>query len=364
MYFRRMSVAGACALAMCAGAFAAFAAEETKGGKDGGVMPPIATIGDKEVIMKDEFDRAVAALEQSRMAMMRQSGKPAPGPDMTHLDHDQKLRVLDSLVDTRIVHMMAQEAGIKVSDDTVNAEVEKNKTKLPSGTDYATFLQQRGLTEKEVFDRTKQRLEIKAFEEQKTKDVSVTDEEVKAQFDKLKERGVMDDFDVQHILIKAPQGDQAAIAEARKKIDAVHERLKKGEDFAAVAKEVSEDTGSKDKSGEYKGVHRGQMVPEFDKRMAEAKIGEISEPFASQYGWHILKVNRHGTGELTPEIGERIKNQTLMVKQKAEMRKLVQEKRGTLNITINLPAEAPGGAAAPSGEAAPKGINLPVNAAS
>ena len=95
------------------------------------------------------------------------------------------------------------------------------------------------------------------------------------------------------------------------------------------------------------------MTPEFDKRMAEAKVGEVGAPFTTQFGWHVLKVNRHSTGELTPDLVEKIKPQILMAKQKMAMRDLVQEKRKTLNITINMPAEAPSAAPAPSGESAP-----------
>lgn len=294
--------------------------------------------------------------------MMRQQGQPGLNANDVRLKHDDKLKLLDTLVDNRIAVMLAREAGAKVSDDAVKAEVEKKKTSLPSGTDYEKFLEDRGLTEEKIFERTKDMLEMRAFEEEKTKHVSVTDEELKAQFEKLKERGIMDDFDVQHVLIKAPRGNQAAVDEAKKKIDAVYERLKKGEDFTAVAKEVSEDEGSKANGGEYKGVRRGQMVPEFDQRMAKATVGEVSEPFTSQYGWHVLKVNRHGAGELTPEISERMKEQMLMAKRKLEMRKLIQEKRSTLDITISLPAEAPDNA--PAAPDAGKPLESLIDAAS
>ncbi|MCC6794164.1 MAG: peptidylprolyl isomerase [Candidatus Hydrogenedentes bacterium] len=357
MSLRRIIVRAICAIVVVAAAPLAFAAEapgpaeKAKADASGKDTTPVATIGDKEVITKDELDRAVAASEQ--MAMMQQRARGIAAPAGAKLNQEGKMRALEALVNSRILLMMTREAGVKVPDETVKAEVEKKKADLPAGTDYASFLKQRGITEQEVFDRTKQMLEIKAFEELKTKEIAVTDDEIKQQYDRMKERGLMDDFDVQHILVKATQGDQAAVAEAKKKIDAAAERLKKGEDFAAVAKEVSEDPGSKDKGGEYKGVRRGQMVPEFDKRMAEAKVGEVTAPFTTQFGWHIIKVNRHSTGELTAEMVEKIKPQILMAKQKMAMRDLVQEKRKTLNITISMPAEAPASAPAPSGEPAP-----------
>lgn len=351
MFLQRIIVRAICVIAAIAAAPIVFAAEEAKVELSGKDTTPVATIGEKEIITKDELDRAVAASEQ--MAMMQQRARGIAAPEGARLNQEGKMRALEALVNSRVLLMMTREAGVKVPDDAVKAEVDKKKADLPANTKYEDFLKQRGLTEQEVFDRTKQMLEIKAFEELKTKDIAVTDEEVKQQYDRMKERGLMDDFDVQHILVEAKQGDQAAIAEGKKKIDAAAERLKKGEDFAAVAKEVSEDPGSKDKGGEYKGVRRGQMVPEFDKHMAEGKVGEISAPFTTQFGWHILKVNRHSTGELTPELIAKIKPQILMAKQKMAMRDLVQEKRKTLNITINMPAEAPSAASAPSGQPAP-----------
>jgi len=351
MFSRRIIVRAICAIVAVATGPMAFAAEEPKIDSSGKDLTPVATVGEKEVITKDELDRAVAASEQ--MAMMQQRARGVAAPEGAKLNQEGKMRALEALVNSRVLLIMTREAGIKVPDETVKAEVEKKKADLPAGTDYASFLKQRGLTEQEVFDRTKQMLEVKEFEQQKTKDLLVTDDEVKQQYDRMKQNGLMDDFDVQHILIKAPQGDQAAIAEAKKKIDAAAARIKKGEDFGAVAKEVSEDPGSKDNGGEYKGVRRGRMVPEFDKRMAEAKVGEVSAPFTTQFGWHIIKVNRHSTGELTPDLVEKVKPQILMAKQKMAMRELVQEKRKTLNITISLPAEAPATAPAPSAAPAP-----------
>lgn len=100
--------------------------------------------------------------------------------------------------------------------------------------------------------------------------------------------------DVSHILIKV-SGDEAAWAEAKKKIDAIRARIMAGEDFAAVAREVSEDPGSKKSGGAYPNTPRGMMVPEFEKVMFETPVGQVSEPFRTKFGWHILKVTgRHG----------------------------------------------------------------------
>lgn len=92
-----------------------------------------------------------------------------------------------------------------------------------------------------------------------------------------------------HILVrideKASAEDQA---KAKAKIEAVAARLKAGEDFAAVAKDVSEDPGSAVQGGDLGWFQHGQMVPEFDKAAFALKTGEVSAPVKTQFGWHLI----------------------------------------------------------------------------
>jgi len=81
------------------------------------------------------------------------------------------------------------------------------------------------------------------------------------------------------------------LVDSRDKAREVYEKLAHGGDFAQLAKEYSKDPGSKDQGGELGFFGRGQMVPQFEEAAFRLKKGEISEPFESQFGWHIMRID-------------------------------------------------------------------------
>lgn len=91
-----------------------------------------------------------------------------------------------------------------------------------------------------------------------------------------------------HILVKT--SEIMDDAQARDKLLAIKERIEKGEDFAKLARENSEDTGSMLSGGDLGWSTPGMFVAAFEEAMANTQVGKISRPFKSQYGWHILQV--------------------------------------------------------------------------
>jgi parvulin-like peptidyl-prolyl isomerase len=95
---------------------------------------------------------------------------------------------------------------------------------------------------------------------------------------------------VRHILLLTQGKTEAEKAEALKKIEGILARAKAGEDFAELAKQYSEDPGSKDNGGLYEDFGRGQMVKPFEDAAFSVPVGEISGVVETAYGYHILKV--------------------------------------------------------------------------
>ena len=81
------------------------------------------------------------------------------------------------------------------------------------------------------------------------------------------------------------------LVESKDKARELYEKLAHGSDFAQLAKEHSKDPGSKDQGGQLGFFTRGQMVPQFEEAAFKLKKGEVGEPFQSQFGWHIVRVD-------------------------------------------------------------------------
>ena len=110
----------------------------------------------------------------------------------------------------------------------------------------------------------------------------------------------IDQTKVRHILVKPSEiltDDQA-----RDKVAELKARVEAGEDFAALAREYSEDIGSASEGGDLGWTNPGQMVPEFENMMASTETGAVSEPVRSQFGWHILEVLDRREKDMTAEM--------------------------------------------------------------
>ena len=113
------------------------------------------------------------------------------------------------------------------------------------------------------------------------------------------ERYVVKQTRVRHILLKpdALQSD----AETRVRLQQLAQRIRGGEDFATLAKANSQDTLSAAKSGDLGWVNPGDLVPEFEETMDKLGPGQLSGPFKSQFGWHILEVMERRDYDSTEE---------------------------------------------------------------
>lgn len=172
-------------------------------------------------------------------------------------------QIIDQLIENKLLEIQAQKYRVKVTTKDVNDAYDKIVTQSGGVSEVKKVLNEMyGMTEKEFKELVRQQV--------------------------LKEKiqnEVITQVNVKHILIK----DEARANE-------IADRAKKGDDFAALAKEFSEDTKSKDAGGELGWLAQGQLVidnnaiPEFDNAAFGAKVGEVVGPVKTANGFEILVV--------------------------------------------------------------------------
>ncbi len=135
------------------------------------------------------------------------------------------------------------------------------------------------------------------------KDVHLSDAEIEQEYNTYKAERYSEPEEVhaRHILLAvAPQADDKQRDAVRARSAAVLERLKKGEDFATVAKEVSEDTANKSQGGDLGFMRRGRAEEAFENAAFALKPGELSGVVETRYGFHIIKVDERKAAREKP----------------------------------------------------------------
>src|SRR3990170_2005564 len=196
------------------------------------------------------------------------------------------------LVQREEFRQAADDLGIEVAEKDIDkAEDEVVQSRFDGNEkEYEKALRAQGLS-KDDFRRTLETsvLTQKIFDEV-TKDAKVSDEDVLAYYTQNQSQyGTPESRDVRHILISEKGTDgKVDFEKSKAKADQIYAELRGGADFAELAKQSSDDPGSKDSGGKLT-ISRGQTVPEFDKTSFELEKGEVSRPVKTQYGYHVIE---------------------------------------------------------------------------
>lgn len=125
--------------------------------------------------------------------------------------------------------------------------------------------------------------------------IKPTDDDIHSYYAKNRTRWAKaEQIKARHILIKVDNLTGTMTAKA--KADELVLRAKKGEDFSKLALTYSQDEGSAKRGGDLGYFSKGDMVPEFEAAAAKLKIGEISQPVLTKFGWHIIKLEGKKAG--------------------------------------------------------------------
>ena len=281
---------------------------------------PVAVVnGDK--ISQDAFKRRLRFEQDNLVSQINQylqfgeqfaNGGPNPfistvQPFYNQLSDPQQLAysVLDKMIEETVVHQLAPQYDATVTPEEVQAEIEqqfgydREADQANAGASDTMTNTAPTMTEDEFQQRYNEYVQNMADKG------SLTEEEFRDLFatflmkDKLAKNAPLE-FDttaeavkVRYILIK-PEPEVPLVKREADALKAIMDARKRivddGEDFATVAKEVSEDPGSAPTGGDLGCFSKGQMVPEFEKAAFDLEKGEVSQPVKTDFGYHIIQV--------------------------------------------------------------------------
>ena len=236
------------------------------------------------VITQAEFDREMHAVQRRFSSM----GKPLSDSQLSAIKKD----TLEGLIDRELLYQESQKKGIKIDDAAVKEEMETLKKRFPSEAEFKNMMSVMNLTEAALKYQLMRGMALQEFvDKELVQGVTVSDKEIKDYYDSHPDFFKQpEQVRASHILIKVDsQADESQKAEARKTLEKIQQKLKKGEDFSALAKESSQ-CPSSDKGGDLGYFKRGQMVKPFEDAASALKPGEVSDIVETKFGYHLIKV--------------------------------------------------------------------------
>jgi len=243
----------------------------------------VVAIVEKEVITEVELKNAIDRV------LKKSKEKDIPEEQYQEL---VKANVLDKLIQKSLIEQYAAQSGYTVEQKQIDAFLaniaKKNKISID---ELKENFASEGIKFSEFLNNIRYELLLKQIKNKEiSTKINISDFEIDSQ---LRKNAVLnpDIFNLSHILIKNPSGASASEIETNhKKSIEVYQILLSKKNFQDVAKEYSDDSTAK--TGGNIGWKKAQELPElFNEQLAKINVGEITKPFKSPSGFHILKIN-------------------------------------------------------------------------
>lgn len=201
---------------------------------------------------------------------------------------------LEALIDKELLWQEALKLGVQISDATVQHQVEQTRQAIGGAEVFARKLQDAGFDEASFTEYTRRELAAQQVFAELTDVAGPSEQQVRAFFEEHRaQMSRPEEIQARHILIKVPQGADAATVEAaRLRLEQLRVQIVQGADFASVAKAHSEDA-SASSGGDLGYFPRGRMMPAFDAAAFALKPGQVSEPVRTPVGWHLIYLQNH-----------------------------------------------------------------------
>ena len=267
------------------------------------LLDRVVAVVNKEVITWSELYKMMESEAADQVRALKEE-------ERLKIFKDSEAAFLEKLIDIKLQIQEARRLGLDVATEEVTEAVENIKKKY-SLTDNALeeSLKKEGLSFEEYKKRLAEQIVIsKVVSQQIRNKVVVAEEEVKKYMEANKESFTDGEtFKIKQIFLGRPK-DDADIKVIEDRASIIIQRLKAGEDFSILAEEYSEYPSGK-LGGDLGFIKKSQMAKEFIDALNSMKVGEFSNPFWTQKGLHIIKLEEKVAAQSTDEARESVLKQ-------------------------------------------------------
>jgi foldase protein PrsA len=269
------------------GAISLLALASACGGGSDAVPEDAVAVVDGTEISRAELDDLIARAKKGYEAQKQDFPKVG-----TQEYQSLQTQYLAYLVQREEFEQEAEDLGITVSEKDIDKAVADFVKDRFGGSreQYEKALADQGYSEADFRETIAVSALSQKIFENVTQEVKVTDAEILQYYtENQSQYSTPESRDVRHILVaETGDDDKVDFEKSKAEADRIYAELQNGGDFAALAKENSDDPGSKDSGGKLT-ISRGQTVAEFDKTAFQLKQGAISQPVKTQYGYHVIE---------------------------------------------------------------------------
>ena len=262
------------------------------------VLDKVVAIVDDNIILKSElYQYSYSLALQLKM-----------DPEKEKVEFDRLVReTLNDLIVQKVLLVKAREDSIVITDrqidGTLDEQVNRMIKQLGSQEKLEEYFGGTSLRQirRDFRDEIEERLLVDNLKQQKDFEVRISRREIESFYRAFKDSlpEVNESVKISHILVEV-ESSPGAIKAAEEKTGGILQRLKKGEAFAELAQEFSEDPGSAARGGDLGMMQRGDLVPEFEEVAFSLEPGEISDIVRSRFGLHIIQLISKGGEKINP----------------------------------------------------------------
>lgn len=202
-------------------------------------------------------------------------------------------KALEKLIDDELLYQASKKAGITVEDADIDRRLEKIRKRFPDEGTFHDAIVVLGMSEDDLKNRFRRGMAVQGFVEKEfAHQVEIPEKTMRRFYDKnLAVFKNPEQLRASHILIKAaPDATEAEKKRAHTEINRIIEKIKQGEDFAALAQKYSEGSSGPSRGGDVGYFRMGQMEKPFEDAAFALQPGEVSGVVETRFGYHVIKV--------------------------------------------------------------------------